>query len=375
MINRIQNLFGCLIICFLLHGCHSRETLFHKISPDHSGIHFNNAISENDSINPIDLEFMYNGGGVAVGDFNNDGLPDLYFTGSVVSNALYLNKGNFTFADITKEAKVTGEGRWSNGASVVDINNDGWLDIYLCVSIKKNPLERTNLLYVNQGLDKNGVPVFKEMAKEYGLADTSYSVQAAFFDYDNDGDLDMYLLNTKLGSRDVDRFSGNDSHDDKTDVDKLFRNDWNDSLHHPVFRDVSKEAGITQHGYGLGLAIADLNNDGWKDIYISNDFYGSDVLLMNNRNGTFTNKISECIKHTSQSSMGNDIADINNDGLPDIMTVDMDPADNLRKKKNMGPSNYNIYQNMIYGNYSLQYSRNTLQLNQGPEGKQWRFYW
>jgi len=355
-----------LVICVFLYGCNSRETLFKKISSSHSGIHFNNAISENDSINPIDLEFMYNGGGVAVGDFNNDGLPDLYFTGSLVSNKLYLNKGHFEFTDITEEAKVSGEGRWSNGASVVDINNDGWLDIYLCVTINKNPVQRTNLLYVNQGLDKNGIPVFKEMAREYGLADTSFSVQAAFFDYDNDGDLDMYLMNTKLGSRDVDRFSGNDLNDDKMDVDKLFRNDWNDSLHHPVFTDVSKAAGIVQHGYGLGIAVADLNNDGWKDIYISNDFYGSDVLLINNKNGTFTNQISQIVKHTSQSSMGNDIADINNDGLPDLITVDMDPADNLRKKKNMGPSNYNVYQNMIYGNYSLQYSRNTLQLNQGP---------
>jgi len=355
-----------LVICVFLYGCNSRETLFKKISSSHSGIHFNNAISENDSINPIDLEFMYNGGGVAVGDFNNDGLPDLYFTGSLVSNKLYLNKGHFEFTDITEEAKVSGEGRWSNGASVVDINNDGWLDIYLCVTINKNPVQRTNLLYVNQGLDKNGIPVFKEMAREYGLADTSFSVQAAFFDYDNDGDLDMYLMNTKLGSRDVDRFSGNDLNDDKMDVDKLFRNDWNDSLHHPVFTDVSKAAGIVQHGYGLGIAVADLNNDGWKDIYISNDFYGSDVLLINNKNGTFTNQISQIVKHTSQSSMGNDIADINNDGLPDLITVDMDPADNLRKKKNIGPSNYNVYQNMIYGNYSLQYSRNTLQLNQGP---------
>src|SRR5450755_987445 len=341
------------VICVFLYGCNSRETLFKKISSSHSGIHFNNAISENDSINPIDLEFMYNGGGVAVGDFNNDGLPDLYFTGSLVSNKLYLNKGHFEFTDITEEAKVSGEGRWSNGASVVDINNDGWLDIYLCVTINKNPVQRTNLLYVNQGLDKNGIPVFKEMAREYGLADTSFSVQAAFFDYDNDGDLDMYLMNTKLGSRDVDRFSGNDLNDDKMDVDKLFRNDWNDSLHHPVFTDVSKAAGIVQHGYGLGIAVADLNNDGWKDIYISNDFYGSDLLYINNRDGTFTDRAKEYFKHTSQNAMGNDIADINNDGLADIITVDMNPEDNFRKKKNMNGNNYFMYQNMMSGNYML----------------------
>jgi hypothetical protein len=354
---------------WLISGCKQRTPLFKKISSGYSNIHFNNKVTENDSINPIDMEFLYNGGGVAVGDFNRDGLPDLYFTASMVSNKLYLNKGGLRFEDVTETAGVTGEGRWCNGASVVDINNDGWPDIYVCVSIKKDPRQRTNLLYVNQGLNKDGVPVFKEMAAEYGLADTSYSVQAAFFDYDNDGDLDMYLVTTKLAQRDVVQFSSNHFNTDFRDVDKLYRNDWSDSLKHPVFTDVSKQAGIVEPGYGLGVSIVDINRDGWKDIYVSNDFLSSDLLYINNGDGTFTNRIGEYFKHTSQNAMGNDIADLNNDGLADVLTVDMNPADNFRKKKNMGGGNYTIYQNMMYGNYMLQYVRNTLQLNQGPRIK------
>ncbi|MEO6452537.1 MAG: VCBS repeat-containing protein, partial [Ginsengibacter sp.] len=177
-------------------ACNTNSTLFKKVSSSQSGIFFNNQITENDSINPIDMEFLYNGGGVAAGDFNNDGLPDLYFTASTTSNKLYLNKGNFSFEDITGKAGVDGNGRWCNAASVVDINNDGLQDIYVCATIKKNPEQRRNLLYINQGINKEGVPVFKEMAKEYQLDDTSLSVHAAFFDYDNDGDLDMYLVTT-----------------------------------------------------------------------------------------------------------------------------------------------------------------------------------
>lgn len=323
-------------------------------------------MTENDSINPLDLEFLYNGGGVAVGDFNNDSLPDLYFTASMVPNKLYLNKDKLRFEDVTEISGTGGEGRWANGASVVDINNDGWLDIYVCTTIKKNPQERKNLLYINQGLNEKNVPVFKEMAESYGLADTSWSVHAAFFDYDNDGDLDMYLMTTKLAKRAAADFGGNKIETDFSDVDKLFRNDPSDSLHHPVFTDVSKEAGILDPGFGLGLAIADINLDGWKDIYVANDFYGSDLLYINNKKGGFSNEIRSYLKHTSQNAMGNDIADINNDGLADIFTVDMNPEDNLRKKKNLNGSNYYIYQKQIFENLMLQYVRNTFQLNMGP---------
>ncbi|MEO5892159.1 MAG: VCBS repeat-containing protein [Ferruginibacter sp.] len=356
------------ILCLVagLAACNNHHTLFEKMTPSQTGITFNNQVAENDSINPIDLEFLYNGGGVAVGDFNNDGLPDLYFTASTTSNKLYLNKGKFKFEDVTEKAGVTGEGRWCNAASVVDINNDGLQDIYVCATIKKDPELKKSLFYINQGLNKDGVPTFKEMAKEYHLADTSLAVHAAFFDYDNDGDLDMYLVTTRLTQRDATQFVSNNAADSsKNDFDKLFRNDWNDSLKHPVFTDVSIQAGIAHHGYGLGVAIADLNQDGWKDIYVTNDFYGSDLLYINNKNGTFTEKLKGIVKHTSQNAMGNDIADINNDGLPDIIAVDMNPEDNYRKKKNMNGNNYYIYQNMMNGHYMLQYVRNTLQLNQG----------
>lgn len=366
-IQWLYSTIGLAITLFCITGCNNETTLFKKISADHSNIHFNNKVVENDSINPIDLDFLYNGGGVAVGDFNNDGLQDLYFTASTVSNKLYLNKGDMEFEDVTDKAHVTGEGMWCNAASVIDINNDGLQDIYVCTTIKKNPAQRRNLLYINQGKGKEGVPVFKEEAAGYGLADTSFAVQAGFFDYDNDGDLDMYLVTTKLTQRDAVQFGSRNANDTlKTDADKLFRNDWSESLRHPVFTDVSKQAGITDRGYGLGLSIVDINQDGWKDVYVDDDFYTSDLLYINNKNGTFTNKLSTYFKHTAQNAMGIDIADINNDGLADVLSVDMNPEDNYRKKKNMNGNNYYVYQSMVSGEYMLQYIRNTLQLNQGP---------
>ena len=347
-------------------GCGSDDTLFVRKTSSSTGINFSNTIVENDSINPLDLEFLYNGGGVAAADFNNDGKCDLYFTASTQSNKLYLNNGGFKFNDVTEQAHVTGEGRWANAASVVDINNDGWSDIYVCNTIKSDPLQRRNLLYINQGANQQGVPVFREMAEEYGLADTSYSVHAAFFDYDNDGDLDMYLLTTKLAKREGARLVNSKNDIDKRDVDKLFRNDEDSALGHPVFTDVSAAAGITHTGFGLGVAVVDINKDGWKDVYVTNDFYGSDLMYINNKNGTFSERLVTMFKHTSQNAMGNDIADINNDGLADVIAVDMNPEDNFRKKKNMNASNYNVYQNMIEQGYSIQYVRNTLQLNLGP---------
>jgi hypothetical protein len=339
--------------------------MFRQLPASQTGIDFNNVVIENDSVNPLDLEFLYNGGGVAVGDFNNDSLPDLYFTASTTSNKLYLNKGDLKFDDITVQCQTTGEGRWANGAAVVDINADGLDDIYVCNTIKRDPARRANLLYINQGI-KNGIPVFKEMAGAYGIADAGYSVQSAFFDYDNDGDLDMYLVQTKMSSRNASTFAGSNYGDTTSiDKDKLFRNDWSDSLEHPIFTDISKQAGVIHKGYGLGIAIADLNKDGWKDIYVSNDFYSNDHLYINNHDGTFSNTARKSFRHFSMNAMGTDIADINNDGLADVLTVDMNPEDNYRKKKNMNGNNYNIYQQMLGNNYSLQYVRNTLQVGAG----------
>ena len=361
------NKIGVLTACILfLVSCSKSRSLFQRIDSSASGISFQNTIIENDSINPIDLEFLYNGGGVAVGDFNNDGLPDLYFTASTVSNKLYINKRNLEFKDVTDASGATGENLWCNSATVVDINNDGLEDIYVCTSIRKNPLARKNLLYINHGVAPGkDYPTFRESAREYGLDDTSFSVIAAFSDFDNDEDLDMFLVTTKLTERaEANIRASKDT--SRTDIDKLYINEWDSGLHHPVFKEVSRQANINAHGFGLGVVVSDINLDGWKDIYVTNDFYGSDNLYINNGNGTFDDKINTYLKHTAENAMGVDIADINNDGLADILSVDMNPEDSYRKKKNMNSGNYYVFQSMINENIALQYVRNTLQLNMGP---------
>ncbi len=356
---------------FLIQSCNTKKSLFHLVSSEESGIHFNNKIVENDTLNPIDVTNIYNGGGVGIGDFNNDGLQDIYFTGNLVSNKLYLNKGKLKFQDITKEAGVEGEGRWCRGVSVVDINNDGWMDMYVCVSMEKDPHKRENLLYINQGLDKNGIPHFKEMAAEYGLNDSTNSTMATFFDYDNDGDLDMYLVvNQILKNDNPATFRPKITDGSFPSTGRLYRNDWDDKLKHPVFTNVSKQAGITIEGYGHSVNIADFNKDGWKDIFVTNDFNSNDLLYINNHDGTFTDKAATYFKHTSANGMGQDVIDINNDGLADVVELDMNPEDNYRKKTMMSGNSYQTFQNYDYFGYQYQYVRNTLQLNQGPRVKQ-----
>ncbi len=231
-------------IFFLLQACNDDRSLFHQVSSKHSGIHFNNLIKENDSINPIDVTNIYNGGGVGIGDFNNDGLQDIYFTGNLVANQLYINKGNFKFEDITEKAGVDGDGKWSRGVSVVDINNDGWQDMYVCASMLPASGMRENLLYINQGIDKNGIPKFREMAKDYGLNDTTHSTMAVFFDYDNDGDLDMYLLVNQIINTDIPSvFRPKITDGTHPSTGRLYKNNWNDSLKHPFFSNVTREAG------------------------------------------------------------------------------------------------------------------------------------
>jgi ASPIC and UnbV/FG-GAP-like repeat len=356
-----------LLILSLLLACHQNHTLFEKISSSHSGIIFNNNIVENDTINPIDVVNIYNGGGVGIGDFNNDGLPDIYFGGNMVSNRLYLNKGHFKFEDITEEAGVAGLGRWARGISVVDINNDGLMDIYVCNTIYKDSLRRRNILYINQGIDKNGIPHFKDMAAEYGLDIHIQSTMASFFDYDNDGDLDMYLtVNEAFNGENPSTFIQRNTRSTAPSVGRLYRNEWDSSLRHPVFRDVSDKAGMNFEGYGHAATICDINNDGWKDIYVSDDFLSSNLLYINNHDGTFTNRIKDYFKHTSYNSMGQDIADMNNDGLPDVIELDMNPQDNYRKKMMLASESYLTYQNFDGYGYEYQYVRNTLQWNQGP---------
>jgi hypothetical protein len=340
---------------------------FVKLKTDKTGITFTNKIFENDSINIFDFANIYNGGGVGVGDFNNDGLLDLYFTGNMVPNKLYLNKGNMKFEDITKISKTDGGGIWSRGVAVVDINNDGLMDMYVCATAKRNPLERVNLLYVNQGMDKNGTPVFNDMALEYGLADTTQSTMAYFFDFDNDGDLDLYIgVNHIIKDEYTNAFRPRNLNGEHPSTGKLYRNDWDESLKHPVYTDISRQAGILIEGYTHAVDIVDINNDGWQDILVLNDYISSNVLYINNHDGTFTDRVTEYFKHTAANSMGSDAVDINNDGLEDIIEVDMSPEDNFRKKMFQSPNSYLTYQNSDFYGYQYQYIRNMIQLNEGP---------
>jgi hypothetical protein len=362
----IHFLFALLPVS-LMYACNHPHTLFESVPSSHSGITFNNSIVENDSINPLDVVNIYNGGGVGIGDFNNDGLPDIYFGGNMTSSRLYLNKGDFKFEDITDKAGVGGLGRWARGISVIDINNDGLMDIYICNTISKDSLQRRNILYVNQGTDKEGIPHFKDMAAEYGLDIHVQSTMASFFDYDNDGDLDMYLtVNEAANETNPSVFLQRNNRTLGPSYGRLYRNDMDSLLKHPVFHDVTAAAGMKFQGYGHAATICDINNDGWKDIYVSDDFLSSNILYINNHDGTFTNRLTDYFKHTSYNSMGQDVVDINNDGLPDVIELDMNPEDNYRKKMMLANNSYLTYQNFDLYGYQYQYVRNTLQLNQGP---------
>lgn len=361
--------FPVLVLALLATVACSRKQkpLFEKIGSEKSGITFSNQIEENEMINMINYQYLYNGGGVGIGDFNNDSLPDIYFTASINSNKLFLNRGNMKFEDVTETAGVTGERKWSRGATIVDINNDGLLDIYVCAAAWQKAELKQDILYVNQGMKAGtDIPVFRDMTNEYGLADTASTHMAAFFDYDNDGDLDLYCIVNDLNREFPNTFRKikNDGTGFTNDI--LYRNDWNPQLQHGVYTNVSTEAGITWEGNGLGISITDINEDGWKDIYVSNDYLSGNLLYINNKNGTFTNRNSEYFKHGSLNAMGNDAADINNDGLVDIVEMDMMPEDNYRQKKMMVQTDYNWYlYSAMYG-YPYQTARNMLQVNRGP---------
>jgi len=360
-----------LSVALLLSACQNKsETLFRSLSAGESGVAFNNQIVESDSMNMLNYEYIYSGGGVAITDFNNDSLPDLYFVGSVVENRLYLNQGEMRFRDVTDVSGAGSSDRWHTGVSTVDINGDGWMDIYLSVARSEDPENRRNILLVNQGLDENGIPTFENKADEYGLDISSFSTRSAFFDYDNDGDLDMYEVvadKRRMGRQ----YGRNDQQDNTSDnIDNLFRNEWDSTKGHPYFREVSEQAGIDKAGYGLGLNILDVNGDGWKDVYVSNDFVSNDLLWINNGDGTFTDRAGEYFKHTSFSGMGTDVGDLNNDGLPDFFTLDMAGSNNLNKQTMSSPNNYQNYFNDAFRDHDPQFTRNTLQLNQGriPDG-------
>ncbi len=353
---------ACLVFLF---GCVQNPERFTHLSPEESGIDFTNEITATAGMNIVNYEYLYNGGGTGVGDFNGDGLPDLFFAGNQVPSKMYMNKGSLKFEDVTDRTGILPGIRWAKGISVIDINGDGLPDIYLSVAQEKEPEKRRNLLYVSQGNNpETGIPLFREMAADYGLNDTSHTQMASFFDYDNDGDLDVFLLVNEL-EQSTNAYVYQSVRDSTFNRDKLFQNNWDNEKGHPVFSDVSMEAGISYGGYGLGVHTADLNLDGWTDIYVSNDFLSNDVLYINNGNGGFTNEIRTWFKYTARNGMGLDIADFNNDSLDDIIQLDMMPGDNFRAKTMFNPMNYNTYQNYDRYGYMYQYPRNVLQLNQG----------
>jgi len=353
--------FLCLMI---LISCNrkteNKKTLFTLLPASRTKIDFVNHLKETEKFNIIEYLYFNNGAGVAAGDINNDGLTDLYFVANQRSNKLYLNRGNFRFEDITKTAGAGGAGDWTTGVTMADVNGDGRLDIYVCHVGDYKGLKGKNQLFINQGN-----LTFKEEAASWGLDFQGFSTQAAFFDYDLDGDLDMYLLNHSVHTS---RSYGGVELRHEKDFragDRLYRNDLSEGKLH--FQDVTMQAGIysSQIGYGLGVNISDLNNDGLPDIYISNDFHENDYLYINNGNGTFSEKLRDFIEHTSRSSMGNDVGDINNDGLMDIVVLDMLPDEEKIRKQSGGEDDYELFQLKLKYGYAFQFVRNTLQLNLG----------
>ncbi len=348
-------LFG--IFLFSCSSKNQKGTLFTELSSDHTGIDFANNLAFDQKFNIYTYRNFYNGGGVALGDINNDDLIDIYFTANQGPNKLYLNKGNFTFEDVTEKAGVSGTKAWSTGVSMADVNGDGWLDVYVCNSGDVKGDNKENELFIN-----NGDLTFSEKAKEYGVADRGFTTHAAFLDYDKDNDLDLYILNNSYQA--IGSFNLRKNERPKRDSlggDKLFRND------NGHFTDVSEEAGIygSVIGFGLGVTVGDINKDGWSDIYISNDFFERDYLYINNRDGTFKETLTERMKSISGASMGADLADINNDTYPDIFVTEMLPADNARIKTVTTFENWDRYQYNLGNGYYHQFTRNMLQLNNG----------
>ncbi len=330
--------------------------LFTSIPTEHSGINFKNSVDQTNLFNCVNYTYALLGGGVASGDIDNDGFEDLYFTSNQKSNKLYLNNGEFKFEDITEAAGVTDSQGWSTGVSMIDINNDGWLDIYVCKSASVlNPEIRRNKLFINQ---KNGI--FKEQAKQWGLDHSGFSIQAYFFDYDRDGDLDMYLVNHRIDFENTLRIEKKENQKFYPETsDHLFRNDGD------TFTNVTQEAQLINKAWGLSAVIGDFNNDGWPDIYVANDYIAPDCLYINNRNGTFSNQINTRLKHISYNSMGADFADINNDLLPDLVVLEMSAEDHIRSKENMPTMNTEGFAKIVNSGYHFPYMANMLQLNNG----------
>jgi enediyne biosynthesis protein E4 len=360
----MKNKIIFLLTLLLLSSCNPEgkkgDTLFTILPPSYTHVDFKNQLTENEEFNIIEYLYFNNGAGVAAGDINNDGLVDLYFTANQESNKLYLNKGNLEFVDITDNAGVSGKGNWKTGVTMADVNGDGFLDIYICQVGAYKSFNGRNQLFINQGNLK-----FQEEAEAYNLDFQGFSTQAAFFDYDIDGDLDMYLLNHSVHtSRSYGPVSLRNEFDPRAG-DRLFRNDEKNGKR--FFTDVTRQAGIhsSQIGYGLGVNISDINNDGYPDIYVSNDFHENDYLYINNGDYTFSERLTEYIGHTTRSSMGNDIGDINNDGLMDIIVLDMLPDKEKIRKQSGGEDDFELSEIKKEFGYNNQFVRNNLQLNLG----------
>ncbi|KAA9349987.1 VCBS repeat-containing protein [Larkinella humicola] len=379
----LRAFWSCLIIAMGLFstGCQKKPAsteqtapnsgppLFTLLAPEQTGISFVNTLNEGLNTNVLMYEYFYNGGGVAVGDLNGDGLEDIYFSGNMVPNQLYLNKGNLKFTDITATAGVAGrEGPWRTGVTMADVNGDGRLDLFLSYSGSLPPQKRTPQLFINDGPDAQGVPRFSDQTAQWGLDKPGQTTQGTFFDYDRDGDLDLFLLNHNprlLPILDPDATAELMKKKSPEIGVCLLRNTGT------RFEDVTERAGLLNSvlSYGLGLGVSDLNGDGWPDLYVSNDYNVPDFLYLNNRNGTFTNQLQTGIGHISHFSMGNDVADMNNDARPDILTLDMLPEDNRRQKLLMSPDNYEKFDLAVNSGFYYQHMRNMLQLNVGTDGK------
>ncbi len=364
------------IVLLLSGGCHSAKQQqvtpkrFSLIPASQSGIDFENRVQYTEELNCYTFRNFYNGGGVGLGDFNNDGLVDIFFCANMSSNRLYLNRGDFHFEDVTEQAGIGSQNVWTSGVAVADVNGDGWLDLYVLKSGPPGGPRRYNELFINNGppspTDTSGfVPTFSERARQWGIADEGLSVHGAFFDYDRDGDLDLYLLNNSLRSvGGYDLIPGQRNIPDPHGGNKLYRHDGDH------FTDVTQDAGIfsSNIGFGLGVSVGDINLDGWPDLFVSNDFFERDYLYLNNGDGTFTEALERCIAETSMGSMGADIADLNNDALPDIFVTEMLPEDDRRIKTKTKFENWDLYQREVKAGYFHQFTRNTLQLNVGACG-------
>jgi hypothetical protein len=333
---------------------------FELLDPEQTGITFNNVVVETDSVHVLNFEYIYNGAGVGIVDLNNDGLQDIIFTANQVAPRIYLNKGKMKFEDISSCFRDLDNGQWYSGITFTDINNDGWKDIYLTCTALPQPERRKNRFFINQGIQENGQLLFIDQAEAYGLADESYSVHAAFLDYDNDGDLDLYLLNNFVTERLSASYRAKINDGSAVSNDDFYRNNGDGT-----FTNVTREAGIVYEGFGLGIAVGDVNKDGYPDVYVSNDYISNDLLYINQHNGTFKNEIASLMSYQTKSSMGNDMADINNDGYPDMFTLDMMPVYYSKKKQTINGFGYIYFINDEKFGYEHQFLRNMMHLHNG----------